>query len=57
MNLVKLCERERERDPDFEISPRNLNTDEDMKTLNIDITLDEPKRKEEKDIGNAADLN
>jgi len=57
MNLVKLCERERERDPDFEISPRNLNHDEDMKTLNIDITFDEPKRKEEKSIGNAAGLN
>lgn len=56
MNLVKLCEREREKDPDFEISPRNLNADEDIKTLNIDITLDEPKVKEEKNKGNAAFL-
>lgn len=48
IDLVKLCEREREKDPEFEVDPRNLDRDEEIKILNIDITLDEPRNKQEK---------
>jgi len=48
IDLVKLCEREREKDPEFEVDPRNLENDEEIKILNIDITLDEPRNKQEK---------
>lgn len=43
IDLVKLCEREREKNKSFPIDPRVLEQDEETSELNIDITLDEPK--------------
>lgn len=44
MDLIKLCRREKERDESFEVDPSDLEQDEETKELNIDITLDEPKK-------------
>lgn len=44
MNLVELCKKELEKDPDFEVKPSDLEQVDETKELNIDITLDEPKR-------------
>lgn len=54
INLVKLCERQRQNDPSFEVDPvRDFKNDDETKILNIDITLDEPRKKEE---GKALDV-
>jgi len=42
MNLVKICEQQKEQSKAFKIDPLSL--DEETKVLNIDITLDEPKK-------------
>ena len=44
IDLMKLCRREKERDESFEVDPSDLEQDEETKELNIDITLDEPKK-------------
>ena len=48
IDLVKLCEREIEKNENFGVKPSDL--DEESQLLNIDITLDEPKSKGDKQL-------
>lgn len=44
IDLIELCKRELEKDVNFEVKPNDLEQVDETKELNIDITLDEPKR-------------
>ena len=41
MNLVKICEEQLSKNSKFEVKPSELETDEETRVLNIDITFDE----------------
>ena len=43
IDLVKLCQRERENNASFDVDPNDLLQDEMTQELSIDVTLDEPK--------------
>ena len=46
INLVKLCEKELEKDPNAKaVKALEILDDEETKVLSIDITLDEPRKR------------